>query len=62
MILDQTLLPGVIVAFIQYIHRMFQPIRDLAEKYNIFQAAMASSERRIPQRCTPQPAGICNRA
>jgi ABC-type multidrug transport system fused ATPase/permease subunit len=24
---------------------MFQPIRDLAEKYNIFQAAMASSER-----------------
>ena len=45
MILDQTLLPGVIVAFIQYIHRMFQPIRDLAEKYNIFQAAMASSER-----------------
>jgi len=24
---------------------MFQPIRDLAEKYNVFQAAMASSER-----------------
>jgi ATP-binding cassette subfamily B protein len=45
MILDQTLLPGVLVAFLQYVHRMFQPIRDLAEKYNIFQAAMASSER-----------------
>jgi ATP-binding cassette subfamily B protein len=45
MILDDTLLPGVMVAFIQYVHRMFQPIRDLAEKYNIFQAAMASSER-----------------
>lgn len=45
MILDQTLLLGVLVAFIQYVHRMFQPIRDLAEKYNIFQAAMASSER-----------------
>ncbi len=45
MILDDTLLPGVMVAFLQYIHRMFQPIRDLAEKYNIFQAAMASSER-----------------
>jgi ATP-binding cassette subfamily B protein len=45
MILDETLLPGVVVAFIQYVHRMFQPIRDLAEKYNIFQAAMASSER-----------------
>jgi ATP-binding cassette subfamily B protein len=37
--------PGVLVAFIQYIQRMFQPIRDLAEKYNVMQAAMASSER-----------------
>jgi ATP-binding cassette subfamily B protein len=36
---------GVMVAFIQYIQRMYQPIRDLAEKYNILQAAMASSER-----------------
>ena len=36
---------GVLVAFIQYIQRMYQPIRDLAEKYNILQAAMASSER-----------------
>ncbi|HET7005342.1 MAG TPA: ABC transporter ATP-binding protein, partial [Candidatus Binatia bacterium] len=31
--------------FLQYIQRMYQPIRDLAEKYNIMQAAMASSER-----------------
>jgi ATP-binding cassette subfamily B protein len=45
MILADTVLPGVVVAFIQYIQKMFQPIRDLAEKYNIFQAAMASSER-----------------
>jgi ATP-binding cassette, subfamily B, multidrug efflux pump len=45
MLLGGTLLPGVVVAFIQYVQRMFQPIRDLAEKYNIFQAAMASSER-----------------
>jgi ATP-binding cassette subfamily B protein len=44
MILDDTLLPGVVVAFLQYVHRMFHPIRDLAEKYTIFQAAMASSE------------------
>jgi ATP-binding cassette subfamily B protein len=36
---------GVIVAFIQYLQRMYQPIRDLAEKYNIMQAAMASAER-----------------
>jgi len=36
---------GAIVAFIQYTERFFQPIRDLSEKYNILQQAMASSER-----------------
>jgi ABC-type multidrug transport system fused ATPase/permease subunit len=45
MILDGRVLPGVIIAFTQYVHRLFGPIRDLAEKYNILQAAMASSER-----------------
>jgi ABC-type multidrug transport system fused ATPase/permease subunit len=45
MILDERVLPGVVIAFIQYVHRLFTPIRDLAEKYNILQAAMASSER-----------------
>ena len=43
--LSSTVEAGVIVAFIQYVQRMYQPIRDLAEKYNIMQAAMASSER-----------------
>ncbi|MDH3446000.1 MAG: ABC transporter ATP-binding protein/permease, partial [Deltaproteobacteria bacterium] len=45
LILANALQAGVMVAFIQYIQRMYQPIRDLAEKYNIMQAAMASSER-----------------
>ncbi|MGH7369259.1 MAG: ABC transporter ATP-binding protein, partial [Candidatus Methylomirabilaceae bacterium] len=45
LVLEDRVLPGVIIAFIQYIHRLFTPIRDLAEKYNILQAAMASSER-----------------
>ncbi|HLA28992.1 MAG TPA: ABC transporter ATP-binding protein [Syntrophales bacterium] len=45
LIVRQALLPGVIVAFIQYIQRIYHPIRDIAEKYNIMQAAMASSER-----------------
>ncbi len=36
---------GVLVAFIQYAQRFFRPISDLAEKYNILQGAMASSER-----------------
>ncbi len=36
---------GALVAFIQYADRFYRPIRDLSEKYNILQAAMASSER-----------------
>ena len=36
---------GVLVAFIQYAERFFWPIRELSEKYTIFQNAMASSER-----------------
>jgi ATP-binding cassette subfamily B multidrug efflux pump len=36
---------GVIAAFLQYGMRFFRPIQDLSEKYNILQAAMASSER-----------------
>src|SRR5947199_36744 len=36
---------GILVAFMQYAHRFFRPIQDLSEKYNILQAAMASSER-----------------
>ncbi len=36
---------GVLVAFLSYIHSLFEPIRDIVEKYNIFQGAMASLER-----------------
>jgi ATP-binding cassette subfamily B protein len=36
---------GLVVAFIQYAQRFFDPIEDLSDKYNILQAAMASSER-----------------
>src|SRR5215813_8933957 len=36
---------GVLVAFMQYAQRFFRPIQDLSDKYNILQAAMASSER-----------------
>ena len=36
---------GTLVAFALYIDRFFNPIRDLAQRYNNFQAAMASSER-----------------
>ncbi|HYE82431.1 MAG TPA: ABC transporter ATP-binding protein [Clostridia bacterium] len=36
---------GVLFAFVNYIEQFFQPINDLTEKFNILQAAMASSER-----------------
>ncbi|NVM56907.1 MAG: ABC transporter ATP-binding protein [Desulfobacterales bacterium] len=36
---------GALVAFISYMRMFFRPIRDIAEKYNIMQSAMASSER-----------------
>lgn len=36
---------GILFAFIQYTEMFFRPIRDLSEKYNVLQTAMASSER-----------------
>ncbi len=36
---------GALVAFLQYSQRFFRPISDLSEKFNVLQAAMASSER-----------------
>ena len=36
---------GTVAAFLQYTRRFFRPLQDLSEKYNILQAAMASSER-----------------
>jgi len=44
-VIQGTLTIGVLFAFIQYTEMFFRPIRDLSEKYNIMQTAMASSER-----------------
>ncbi len=44
-VLNGALSLGTLVAFIAYIRMFFRPIRDLAEKYNILQSAMASAER-----------------
>jgi len=54
LVMTNAIQAGVMVAFIQYIQRMYQPIRDLAEKYNIMQAAMASSERIFALLDTPE--------
>jgi ATP-binding cassette, subfamily B, multidrug efflux pump len=40
-----TLSMGVLVAFFQYGMRVFRPIQDLSEKYNILLSAMAAAER-----------------
>lgn len=36
---------GTLVAYISYMRMFFRPIRDVSEKYNIMQNAMASAER-----------------
>ncbi|MFN8179588.1 MAG: ABC transporter ATP-binding protein [bacterium] len=40
-----TLTFGGLVAFLQYVQRFFVPLRDLSEKYNILQGALAAAER-----------------
>ena len=44
-VLSERISLGALVAFISYIRMFFRPIRDIAEKYNILQNAMASAER-----------------
>jgi len=44
-VIHETLSLGSLVAFISYIQMFFKPIRDISEKYNIMQSAMASTER-----------------
>ena len=36
---------GVLVVFISYVHRFFDPLYDLSQKYNVMQSAMAALER-----------------
>lgn len=63
-VIQEAVTLGVLVAFIEYMQKFFVPIRDLAQKYNLFQSAMASSERifelldtrdQIPNAAQPQP-------
>lgn len=43
--LEGAITVGVLISFLQYTEMFFRPIRDLSDKYNIMQTAMASSER-----------------
>ena len=42
---EQAITPGVLVAFVLYIDRFFEPIRDLSQRYDSFQSTMAGGER-----------------
>jgi ATP-binding cassette subfamily B multidrug efflux pump len=45
LVADNSLTVGTVAAFLQLGRRFYQPLQDLAEKFNILQSAMASSER-----------------
>jgi len=42
---ESALTIGVLAAFIQYSLQLFQPIRDLSDKFNVLQAAIVASHR-----------------
>ncbi|HEX3183680.1 MAG TPA: ABC transporter ATP-binding protein [Pyrinomonadaceae bacterium] len=44
-VMNSALSLGALVAFIQYSQALFQPIRDLSDKYNVLQAAVVASHR-----------------
>lgn len=44
-VIQSRLTVGILIAFLQYTEMFWRPVRDLSEKYNILQTAMASSER-----------------
>jgi ATP-binding cassette subfamily B protein/subfamily B ATP-binding cassette protein MsbA len=49
----QTITPGVFIAFLLYIDRFFDPIRDLSRRYDSFQSTMAAGERILGLLDTP---------
>jgi ATP-binding cassette, subfamily B, multidrug efflux pump len=42
---EGSITPGVLVAFVLYIERFFEPIRDLSQRFDAFQSTMAAGER-----------------
>jgi ATP-binding cassette, subfamily B, multidrug efflux pump len=43
--IQQAITLGTLVAFVQYTQRLWMPIQDISDKYNILQAAVIASER-----------------
>lgn len=44
-VMGESITPGILVAFVLYINRFFEPIRDLSQRYDAMQSTMASGER-----------------
>ena len=44
-VLGESITPGVLIAFILYIDRLFDPIRDLSRRFDTLQSTMAGGER-----------------
>ncbi len=59
-VLQGSLTLGSLVAFLLYSQRFFRPISDMSEKFNILQAAMASSERIF--KLLDEPVHVANQA
>lgn len=63
---------GVVAAFLQLLRRFYQPLQDLADKFNTLQQAMAASERifqlldtehvEVPVSLAHEPASLAERA
>lgn len=53
---------GTLVAFVQYIQRFFEPMRDLSGKYTILQSSMAGAERIFQLLGCPEPDAVVDPA
>lgn len=53
-VLGETITPGILVAFILYIDRFFEPIRDLSRRYDTLQSTLISWDRIVSLLDAPQ--------
>lgn len=47
-LIDSVADAGTVFAFIQYMDRFFQPLKEIADKYNSLQSSLAGAERLVP--------------
>jgi ABC-type multidrug transport system fused ATPase/permease subunit len=52
-VLGESITPGVLIAFVLYIDRLFDPIRDLSRRFDTLQSTMAGGERILELLNTP---------